>query len=164
MFESRLSAGATKPRAETVAWSYDMEGRAQKCVEKHCELANKKTEQLYKVSSPCLDDHHFKKEELESVGELSQICSQIVLTCLYLARIGRPHILWSVNKLARSVTKWTGSCDKRSARLISHVHHTDDYWHIVMRVTRLSIVDWVYSKTEIVLVTLWILEINLGKK
>ena len=31
----------------------------------------RKTEQLYKVSSPCLDDHHFKKEELESVGELS---------------------------------------------------------------------------------------------
>ena len=31
-----------------------------------------KTEQLYKVSSPSLDDHHFKKEELESVGELSK--------------------------------------------------------------------------------------------
>ena len=48
-------------------WSYDMEGHAQKCVERYCELANKKTEQLYKVSSPCLDDHHFKEEELESV-------------------------------------------------------------------------------------------------
>ena len=32
----------------------------------------KKTEQLHKVSSFCLDDHHFKKEELESVGELSK--------------------------------------------------------------------------------------------
>ena len=49
----------------------------------------KKTEQLYKVSSLCMDDHHFKKEELGSVGELSKVCSQIVLTCLYLARIGR---------------------------------------------------------------------------
>ena len=79
-----------------------MEGRAQKCFERCCELANKKGEQLYKVSSPCLDDHHFKKEELESVGELSKVCSQIVLKCLYLARIGRPDVLWSVNKLARS--------------------------------------------------------------
>ena len=76
-----------------VAWSYDMEGHAQKCVERSCELANKKTEQLYKVSTLCLDDHHFKKEELESVGELSQVCSQIVLKCMYLARIGRPEIL-----------------------------------------------------------------------
>ena len=45
-------------------------------------------------------------------------CSQIVLKCPYLARIGRPDILWSVNKLARTVTKWTRACDKRLARLI----------------------------------------------
>ena len=44
---------------------------------------------------------------MTSVGELSQVCSQIVLKCLYLARIGRPDIPWSVNKLARSITKWT---------------------------------------------------------
>ena len=56
----------------------------KKCVERYCELAKKKNqqEQLYKVSSPCLDDHQIKKEELESVGELSQVCSQIVLKCL----------------------------------------------------------------------------------
>ena len=41
-------------------------------------------------SSPCLDDHQFKQEELESVGEVSEVCSQIVLKCWYLARIGRP--------------------------------------------------------------------------
>ena len=49
MFESRISAGATeklsgweKPHAITVAWCYDVEEHAQKCVERHCELANKK--------------------------------------------------------------------------------------------------------------------------
>ena len=61
---------------------------------------------------------HFKEEEMKSVGELSQVCSQIVLKCLYLARIGRPDILWSVNKLAQSITKWTKACDKRLNRLI----------------------------------------------
>ena len=89
------------------SWSYDMAGHAKKCVERYCELANKTTQQLYKVSTPCIDDHHFKEEEMKSVGELSQVCSQIVLKCLYLARIGRPDILWSVNKLARSITKWS---------------------------------------------------------
>ena len=110
MFESRISAGATTklPYSENFRislWSYDMEGHAKKCVERYCELANKTTQQLYKVSTPCIDDHHFKKEELKSVGELSKVCSQIVLECLYLARIGRPDILWSVNKLARTITK-----------------------------------------------------------
>ena len=84
-----------------------MEGHAKKCVERYCELANKTTQQLHKVSTACVDDHHFKEEELKSVGELSKVCSQIVLKCLYLARIGRPDILWSVHKLARSITKWT---------------------------------------------------------
>ena len=64
---------------------------------------------------------------MKSVGELSKVCSQIVLKCLYLARIGRPDILWLVNKLARSITKWTKACDKRLNRLISYIHHTCDY-------------------------------------
>ena len=71
--------------------------------------------------------YHFKEEELESVGELSQVCSQIVLKCVYLVRIGRADIRWSVNKLARSITKWTKACDKRLNRLISHIHHTCEY-------------------------------------
>ena len=45
----------------------------------------------------------------------------------FLARIGRSDILWSVNKLARSITKWTTACDKRLSRLISYIHHTCDY-------------------------------------
>ena len=95
MFESRSSAGGTEklPYSENFrisSWSYDMEGHAKKCVERLCELANKTTQQLYKVSSPCIDDHHFKEEEMKAFGELSQVCSQIVFKCLYLTRIGRP--------------------------------------------------------------------------
>ena len=126
MFESRISAGATEklPCLEYLnisSWSYDMEGHAKKCAERYCELANKTTQQLYKISTPCVNDNQFKEEELKSVGELSKVCSQIVLIWLYLARIGRPGIL---NKLARSITKWTKACDKRLSRLISYIHHT----------------------------------------
>ena len=91
------------------------------------DLANKTTQQLYKVSTPCIDDHHFKEEETKSVGELSNTCSQIVLKCKYLARIGRPDILCSVNKFALSIKKWTKTCDKRLNRLISYIHHTSEY-------------------------------------
>ena len=47
-----------------------MEGHAKKCVERNCELANKTTEQLYKVATPCMDDHQCREEEIGSVGEL----------------------------------------------------------------------------------------------
>ena len=132
MFESRISAVRTEklPYSENFrisSWSHDMEGHVQKCVERYCELANKTTQQLYKVSTPCIDDHHFKEEEMRSVGELSKVCSHIVLKCLYLAHIGRPDIPWSVNKLARSIKSWTKACDKRLNRLISDTHHTCEY-------------------------------------
>ena len=50
-------------------------------VERYCELANKKKKQLYKVSTLCLDVHNFKKEELETVRDLSDVWSQMVLKC-----------------------------------------------------------------------------------
>ena len=132
MFESRISAGGVEklPFPQNLrisSWSYAMAGHAKKCVERYCESANRTTQQLCKVSTPCINDHHFKEEEMNSVGELSHVCSQIVLKCLYLARIGRLHILWSVNKLSRSITTWTKACDKRLNRLISYIHHTCEY-------------------------------------
>ena len=68
-----------------------------------------------------------------SVGELSKVCSQIVFKCLYVARIGGPDFLWSVNTFARAVTKWTRACDERLARLMSYIHHTcefEQYCHV----------------------------------
>ena len=80
MFESRISAGRAKklpfPQNFRISsWSYDMAGHAKKCVERYCELASKTTQQLYRVSTPCIDDHHFKEEEMKSDGELSKVCS-----------------------------------------------------------------------------------------
>ena len=79
-FESRISAVRTEklPYSENLrisSWSYDMEGDAKKCVERYCELANKTTQQLYKVSTPCIDDHHFKRGRIE-------ICRRIVKSIL----------------------------------------------------------------------------------
>ena len=88
MFESRISAVRTEklPYPQNLrisSWSYDMESHAKKCVERYCELANKTTQQLYKVFSPCIDDHHFKEEELKSAGELTKNllpnCSEMLI-------------------------------------------------------------------------------------
>ena len=55
-----------------------MEGHSRICVERYCELANQKTEQLYKVSHP-LNDHQITKEELENEGGLSEVFSILCL-------------------------------------------------------------------------------------
>ena len=85
MVEARISTGAKaklpteasgEPDAKIISsWSYDKEGHAKKCVERCCELANKTTQHVYKVATPRMDDHQFKEEENESVGELSAVCS-----------------------------------------------------------------------------------------
>ena len=110
-----------------------MERDAKKCVKLYCELADRTTQQLYKATTICYDDHQFKEEELGFVGELSKVCFRIVLKCLYLARIGRQNLSWSISKFARTFTKWTGVCDKRLVCLISYIHYTShlkQYCHV----------------------------------
>ena len=131
MFESRISAGAKeklpirasgKLDAETISsWSYGMECHAKKCAERYCELANKTTQQFDKFQ------HQFKEEDNESVGELSTVCSQIVLKCFFGSYWETWYFVVCWANLLVRVTKWTKACDKRLARLISCIHHTSEY-------------------------------------
>ena len=98
IIESRILAAATKKRLFDSGKS---ERKYYRAVLRHGKTRNemhgtvqptrhtKNMEQLYKVSAPYVDEHQFKKEELETVGKLSKVCSQIVLKCLYLVNIGR---------------------------------------------------------------------------
>ena len=128
MFESRVSAGTIekipggrnltqKMSRDHTIWKDTRKSALRDIVNWQTKIQSRKT----KSQTPCLDEHRFK-EELELVGELSKVCSQIVLTFLYLARIGRLDILLSLNKLARAAAKWTRACDRRLARLMSHIH------------------------------------------
>ena len=68
MVESRISAERVDklPFPQNLrisSWSYDVAGHAKKYVERYCELANKTTQQLYKVSTPCIDDTTSKKKK-----------------------------------------------------------------------------------------------------
>ena len=110
MFESRFSAGATEKLPGWKAFS-------------SWQTIRQKVQSF----KPLHGWSWLQERGVWISGELSDVCSQIVLKCFFLARIGRPDILWTVNKLARSVTKWTRACDRRLARLISYIHHTSDY-------------------------------------
>ena len=134
MFESMISAGATEKwpcsgNLSISSWSCDMEGHAKKCVERYCELANRTTQQLYKVSTPCLD--HWWPSLQRRINEIrGRIVKSVLTNCSEMLIIGtywNTDILWSANKLARSITKWTKACDKRLSRLISYTHHTSEF-------------------------------------
>ena len=66
------------PKTSQLAATYDMQCHAQKCVERYCEWAHKTSDQLHNVSN-----------------SLSETCSQFVLKCLFLARVGRQDLLWT---------------------------------------------------------------------
>ena len=77
-----------------------------------------------------IDDHQIPPEEFEVKGELSPIAARVVLKALYVARIARMYLMWSVNMIAMEVTRWTAACDRRLHRLISWMHHSHDYMQI----------------------------------
>ena len=117
-----------KPSKSPVrAYQHAMAGHAQSCIDRYCELAKITEKSIKPAATPCIDDHQLSPDDFVNKGCLSDVAARIVLKVLYLARVGRLDLLWSVNCLAREVTKWTVACDKRLLRLIQYIKGTMDY-------------------------------------
>ena len=86
--------------------------------------ANKTFEQIFKVPTPYMDDHQFKEDEDGSVGELSTVCSQIVVKCLYLVRVWETRYFVVCEQACSCGNECTEACGKRSARSISYTGST----------------------------------------
>ena len=92
--ENLPTRASGKPDAETISSrSYDMEGHAKKCVERCCQLANKRLTNYTQSRHHTWMTINFKKSQCENC---LQLCSQIVVKCLYLARLGRPDIIYGL--------------------------------------------------------------------
>ena len=127
---SVLNPTLTKEEYDKIkGWGLDMTGHAEQCVQRYCELTGANPKNFKKVATPCMGDHQFTDSEMQEKGKLSDVAARAVLKCLYLASVARPDILWTVNLLARNVTKWTKACDRRMERLISYIHHTKNHIH-----------------------------------
>ena len=93
MFESRISAGATEnlPLLKKFEYLFVVlwHGRSyeEMCGGAFVTWRTRRTQQLHKRSTPCIDDHHFKEEEMKSVGELSHVmlsdCSEMLFLGTY---------------------------------------------------------------------------------
>ena len=88
---------------QITTWGYDMEDHAEEWI----DAGGNALHGLSSIPPP---------EDFNGTGEGALIGSHVALTCLYLARIGRPHSIWTANLLARSVTKRYEARDEMLAR------------------------------------------------
>ena len=105
------------------------------CVERYCEVANKITEQLFKVSTQCADDHHSKKKNWKrwDKGQTHTLKSSWNV-CIWFALADqtfslRTQIGTSTHKMDKSLWRTFGSCDFVHSQFewlhtICHVEHT----------------------------------------
>lgn len=103
-----------------------MAGHCDQCIERYCELAGVDRKSIGTALTPCIDDHALSPKDFEPKGELSDDASKIVLKGLYVARLQRVDLIWSVNTMAREVTRWNIACDKRLKKMIQYINGSRD--------------------------------------
>ena len=103
-----------------------MRGFFQQVVEKYLQFCGKKETDLKSVQTPSIDDHQIPPEDFESKGALSNDAARIVMKAFYGARFVKYNLLWPICNLARRISCWSTSDDRRLHRLISYIHHTYD--------------------------------------
>ena len=100
------------------ACSYDMEGHAEECVERYCELAQKDVSTQQQVATLCMDDHLIPLEVYEN--NRRALCGM----CSDCPEVPVPGKKWSVNTLAQSETKWNKASDRRWLIFINYISQT----------------------------------------
>ena len=93
-----------RPIPKTIAWSYDVDGHAQLCVERYCECAHKTIDQLHEDPISCRDDDQIKPEDLEVGRVVRDLLSNYVdmLVC------GKN---WKTRSTLNSPSRWNRACD-----------------------------------------------------
>ena len=84
--------------------------------------------QLLKVARPCTDDPQLSKDDFESVFEVAKVCPQIMLKCLYIARVGRPDFAGqSTRRPELSLNGIEHAKKERFARRTSYINCTHNH-------------------------------------
>ena len=101
---------------------------AKQCVELYEQLSCKKVKHF---RTPHCDGGTLVETDDQCVGQLSASSAKLVMKLMWLGRISRPDIMVAINTLARNITRWSLSDDKRAARLVGHIAATVDYAHVM---------------------------------
>ena len=131
MFESRICAGGTEQiHTLRISYFFMVLWYGRSCQEMRGAIlwVGKQDESttLQSINSV----HWWPSFQRRRIGIRGRFVKRMLSNCSKMLIFGtywKPNFLWSVNKLARSITKWTKACDKRLFRLISYIHHTCEY-------------------------------------
>ena len=74
----KITQVGKKPRGKIVAWSYDMEGHVRKCVERYCELANKKVEEFQVLVWVTINSSRKNSDQLEKCQKFAHNLEMLV--------------------------------------------------------------------------------------
>ena len=111
-------------------------GHTRECVERCCDLANKTNHQLYKVSTPCLDDHFFQKKKKKHRKRLENcptVCSQNGLELLLFGTNWRIWHSLVCEQTGTSSHKMDKSLLQTMLVWFLRIHHTNNcrqYCHV----------------------------------
>ena len=70
-----------------------------------------------------MNDHQSTAEHFNIAGELgSSMCANCIHIPVHKTSSGRPDLLWTVNMLARSITKWNLQASESNVRWSGYVY------------------------------------------
>ena len=126
MFESRISVGATEklPCSENLSissWSYDMEGHAEKCVERYCELANETTQQFVQSRNTT---HGWPSIERKRKWISRTIIHSLLTNCSEMSIFGSFWESWHF-----LVCEQTCACNQQMDEILWHTIMSFDFLH-----------------------------------
>ena len=76
--------------------------------------------------TPFLDNPPTDWDPSTEGTHLQKDAASVLMKILYGARLVRYDLLWTVNSLAREVTKWTRGCDRKHYKVVCYLNATND--------------------------------------
>ena len=104
-----------------------MVGYAEQFVGLYLDITGLDVKSLRRVATPHVSDSGLADELYESTGSMKPYAAKVLMKGLWLARLARPDISYSVGRLASRITIWTRAEDVHLHRLVTYVHWTKEY-------------------------------------
>lgn len=102
---------------------FDMVDYCQEAINLYLDVAGKDLV-LRKVSTPYVSDGVLTDADYQITGQVADKASSVLMKLLWVTRLCRPDLAYSICLLAGQVTKWSRNCDKQLLRLISYLNST----------------------------------------
>ena len=97
-----------------------MVGYAEQFVDLYLDITGFDVESLRRVATPHISDSGLADEMYETTGSMKPHSAKVLMKGLWLARLARPDISYSVGRLASRITVWTRAEDVHLQRLVSY--------------------------------------------